>query len=222
MKKTIVFDCDSTLSSIEGVDELARLKGESVYREIEAMTNAAMNGEIAVEEVFAKRLALLNPSRDDIAEVGLLYIREMVPGLKQALEQLRKDDWGFVILSGGFREAILPLARELGIARVEAVDLRFDAAGNYRGFDEAYPTTRTGGKPEVLQRLKEECPETSYWVMVGDGVSDLETKPEVDLFLGYGGVVEREKVKAGADAYLTRMEDLPSLLKKMSASGTKS
>ncbi|MCC5790262.1 MAG: hypothetical protein JJT75_11550, partial [Opitutales bacterium] len=66
MKKTIVFDCDSTLSTIEGVDELARLKGESVYRDIEAMTNSAMNGEIAVEEVFAKRLALLNPSRDDV------------------------------------------------------------------------------------------------------------------------------------------------------------
>ncbi|MCH8476027.1 MAG: HAD-IB family phosphatase [Opitutales bacterium] len=222
MTKTIVFDCDSTLSTIEGVDELARLKGENVFQQIEAMTNSAMNGEIAVEEVFGKRLELLNPTRDEVADVGLQYIREMVPGLKEALEELHKDGWDFVILSGGFREAIQPLAHELGISRVEAVDLRFDVAGNYRGFDESYPTTRSGGKPQVLRRLKKEFPQTKYWVMVGDGVSDLETKSEVDLFVGYGGVMEREKVKSGADAYCTDMKELPALIKKLSASGTKS
>ena len=36
--KLIVFDCDSTLSSIEGIDELARLRGEETFAEIEALT----------------------------------------------------------------------------------------------------------------------------------------------------------------------------------------
>ena len=41
--KLIVFDCDSTLSSIEGIDELARLAGPSAFKEVEALTHAAMN-----------------------------------------------------------------------------------------------------------------------------------------------------------------------------------
>ena len=46
MKKLIAFDCDSTLSAIEGVDELARLAGDDVFRQVEDLTNQAMNGEI--------------------------------------------------------------------------------------------------------------------------------------------------------------------------------
>jgi phosphoserine phosphatase len=63
----------------------------------------------------------------------------------------------------------------------------------------------------VLRRLKAELA-PSRIVMVGDGVSDLETLPEVDLFVGYGGVITREKVRAGAPHFITRMEALPSIL----------
>ena len=42
--KLVLFDCDSTLSAIEGIDELGRLRGPKVFQEIEGMTNAAMNG----------------------------------------------------------------------------------------------------------------------------------------------------------------------------------
>ena len=38
--------------------------------------------------------------------------------------------------------------------------------------------------------------------MVGDGVSDLEAKPVVDLFIGFGGVGVRERVRAEADVYI--------------------
>ena len=48
-------------------------------------------------------------------------------------------------------------------------------------------------------------------VMVGDGVSDLESKPEVDLFIGFGGVVARKAVQDGADAWITTMSDFGSI-----------
>lgn len=98
-----------------------------------------------------------------------------------------------------------------GIARVEAVDLFFDAAGDYVGFDEAYPTTRSGGKPERIRALRTELrPERI--VMVGDGVSDLETAPEVDLFIGFGRYLKRAKVKAGASVFVETLADVPALL----------
>jgi phosphoserine phosphatase len=38
--------------------------------------------------------------------------------------------------------------------------------------------------------------------MIGDGISDLETKPDVDVMVGFGGIISREKVKAGADVWV--------------------
>ena len=46
--------------------------------------------------------------------------------------------------------------------------------------------------------------------MVGDGVSDLETKPdEVDLFVGFGRYTPRAKVKAGAHAFVHSLAEMP-------------
>jgi phosphoserine phosphatase len=43
--------------------------------------------------------------------------------------------------------------------------------------------------------------------MIGDGISDLETQTDVDLMIGYGGVVSRDKVKQGAGLWITSLDD---------------
>jgi phosphoserine phosphatase len=207
----ICFDCDSTLSAIEGIDELARMRGPEVFAEVEAMTNAAMEGKIAVEDVFARRLAIIQPRREDVAAVGRQYVERVEPTARATIEKLKAAGWTPVILSGGFRQVIEPLAAHLGVARVEAVDLFFNAAGEYTGFDGKFPTTRSGGKPERIAEMKRELA-PARTVMVGDGVSDLEAKPVVDLFVGFGRYTERANVKAGAHAFIHRLADLPLLL----------
>jgi phosphoserine phosphatase len=52
MKKIIAFDCDSTLSAIEGVDELARIAGDQIFQEVENLTNLAMDGEVPCRRSF--------------------------------------------------------------------------------------------------------------------------------------------------------------------------
>ena len=217
MAGLLIFDCDSTLSTIEGVDELARIKGPDVYEAVERMTTEAMEGKIPVEEIFRRRLDLIQPSSADVAAVGKMYCETVVPGVVSTLGELMGEaGWQVVILSGGFRQAIRPLAEFLGVNRVEAVDLYFGEKGTYQGFAEDYPTTRSGGKPEVVRKLRQEweqCP--SPWVMIGDGVSDLETRGEVDAFIGFGGVVSRPKVEAGADRFLTDFSQIPAALKAL-------
>ena len=214
--RLIIFDCDSTLSAIEGIDELARLCGPKVFAEVEAMTRDAMNGKIPVEEVFARRLAIIRPSRFNVAAVGRLYVEQVEPTALATIEQLKAAGWTPVILSGGFRQAIEPLAAHLGIARIEAVDLFFDPVGDYAGYDEKFPTTRSGGKPARITELKRELA-PSRTVMVGDGVSDLETKPVVDLFVGFGRYTPRNRVKAEAAVFLTSLTELPGALTKLGA-----
>ncbi|TAG28674.1 MAG: HAD family hydrolase [Verrucomicrobia bacterium] len=209
--KLIIFDCDSTLSAIEGIDELGRRGGPALFAQIEAMTHDAMNGKLAVEAVFGERLRLIRPSAADVAVVGQHYIETVEPTALATLAALRAEGWTPLILSGGFRNAIRPLADFLAIKRVEAVDLYFDSAGAYAGFDEAYPATRSGGKPELIRKLKAEL-SPAHIVMVGDGVSDLETTPEVDLFIGFGRYVAREKVRNRAEAFVFSLADVPPLL----------
>lgn len=210
--KLIVFDCDSTLSAIEGIDELGRAGGPEMFAKIEAMTNDAMNGKIPVEAVFGERLRIIRPNAQHVSVVGQKYIDTVEPTAAATLEKLRAAGWTPIILSGGFRNAIRPLAEFLKVERVEAVDLFFDATGNYTGFDETYPTTRSGGKPEVIRALKAEL-KPARVVMVGDGVSDLETKPEVDLFVGFGRYAARPRVKNEAGAFVFSLHELLDLVK---------
>lgn len=193
MKKIIAFDCDSTLSSIEGVDELARLAGNDVFLEVESLTNQAMDGVVPVEEVFGRRLAMIEPTRDQCEEIGQRYIDEVEPTAKETISSLQEMGWECLIISGGFLPCIQPLAETLKIERIEAVPLYFKDDGSYLGFDEKYPTTRSGGKPEIIKSIRETL-SPDILIMVGDGVSDLETQANVDYFIGFLRYVQRDKV----------------------------
>jgi phosphoserine phosphatase SerB len=205
--KLLFLDCDSTLSHIEGIDELARGMGEAVFSRVTELTEAAMNGEVPIAEVFPKRMEIIRPNRETAERVADLYVRTMVPHALEMVRVFREDGWVPVILSGGFAPLIEPLARALSIDHVEAVPLHFTEDGSYDGYGASYPTTRNMGKNEVIREWKAAMSPQRV-VMIGDGVSDLETRPDVDLFIGYGGVVERASVRRGADQWITSMEEL--------------
>jgi phosphoserine phosphatase len=209
--KLLCLDCDATLSGIEGVDELARLRGPAVLAQVAGMTAEAMDGKIPLEQVFARRLELIRPSEADLAALGRLYIEQVDPAAREAVQDLKAAGWTPLILSAGYTQAIAPLASHLGIGRIEAVRLVFDRQGSYVGFDERFPTTRAGGKSVRIAELRREL-QAGRVVMVGDGVSDLETREAVDLFVGFGGYAERPRVKSGAGAFIHSFSELPALL----------
>jgi phosphoserine phosphatase len=199
--RTVIFDCDSTLSRIEGVEALA-----SEYRsEVAALTEAAMSGIVPLEEVYGRRLDLIQPTMADVERVGRRYVAERVPGVEDMVARLRREGIAVRVLSGGLLQAVLVLTRFLGLPDkdVAAVEIRFDAAGRYLGFDEASPLARAGGKEEVLLRWGRDTPGPR--MLVGDGATDLEAKDAVDLFVAYTGVVSRPAVVAGADVVIDQL-----------------
>jgi len=211
VSKLLLLDCDSTLSALEGIDELGRLRGPATFKAVEDMTNAAMNGGTPMEAIFAKRLDIIQPTKAELESIGALYISTVEPTAVKTLTQLRAAGWTIIIVSGGFTQAIRPLADFLGIARVEAVVLKFEPDGSYAGFDETCPTCRTKGKNEVARRLRAEY-QASTVVMVGDGASDLEVKGDADVMIGFGRYTQRPKVVAGADQFITSLDQLPACL----------
>ncbi|MFX8110642.1 hypothetical protein ABTK99_20270, partial [Acinetobacter baumannii] len=77
-----LFDCDSTLSTIEGIDVLAERAG--VVDQVVPLTNAAMDGRLRLEEAYAARLDLIRPDAGTLAAIGQLYIDTRVDGASQA------------------------------------------------------------------------------------------------------------------------------------------
>lgn len=196
--RLVMFDVDSTLVTIEGVDVLA-----GGNPEIARLTNAAMNGEVSVDSVYAKRLEIIRPTRAAIDALGQRYVASIVNGVEPALATLRQAGAEIHLVTAGIAQAIQPLAERLGIAprAVHAVSMQFDPDGNYSGFDRQSPLTRTGGKEIAVRDLRARTKGKAAFI--GDGVTDLETKAVVDLFIGFGGVHVRQRVKENAAVFVT-------------------
>ncbi len=195
----ICFDCDSTLSKIEGIDELGRKSG--LYDELVALTNAAMNGEMALEEVYGRRLSLIKPNKGQLDDLANLYISEIVDGVEEVFSTLLAQGKQVHIISGGLRQAILPLAKKLGLAadHVHAVDVIFNADGTYKEFDQQSPLAKNGGKSIVCKQIKSA---DLSMAMIGDGKTDLEAKHAGAKVIGFGGVMRRDIVVEQADEFV--------------------
>lgn len=199
--RLVFFDVDSTLVTIEGIDVLA---GEN--REIVKLTEAAMNGEIALEEVYARRLEIIRPNRGAIEALARRYRESLVDGAQEVIAELQRNGAIVHLVTAGIEQAIAPLAEHLGVRNVHAVKLQFDANGEYAGFDRRSFLTRSGGKELVVRDVRARTKGKAAFI--GDGVSDLEAKPAVDLFIGFGGVHVRPKVKENAAVYVTAFRDV--------------
>lgn len=189
---TLVFDCDSTLCAMEGIEELARDNPE-----ITRLTRAAMEGSVPLEQVYGRRLALVRPTRADLERIGARYVETLVPNAVALVAALQALGKRVCIVSGGLLPAVRRVAQVLAIppAQVFAVDLRFDRAGLYAGFDEASPLARAGGKIGLLRGLRRTDERLAF---VGDGATDLEAAPEADRFVAFGGVARHARVLAAA------------------------
>ncbi|MBI2260384.1 MAG: phosphoglycerate dehydrogenase [Caulobacterales bacterium] len=211
---TYVFDFDSTLVRIETLEALADLAlagspdAEAVRAEIGRLTDQAMAGEIDFGEALRRRLALLPLTREHVRTLADRILDEGTPSVRKNLAFFRDNPGRIVIVSGGFREIIAPVAERLGVGpeRVLCNDLLYDAEDRVTGVDEANPLSRAGGKAEALKALDLTAPV----VMVGDGWTDAEVKQAgaADRFYAFTEIVRRPPVVAAADAEVRSLDEL--------------
>jgi phosphoserine phosphatase len=203
--RTVLLDCDSTLSAIEGIDELAVHCREDVER----LTDAAMRGRIPLEDVYGRRLDLVRPTRAAVAALGRDYVARLVPDARETIAALQAAGVDVRLVSGGLLPAVLAAAHAVGVPanRVLAVGIEFHPDGTYAGFDASSPLAATGGKRIAIERWNVARPA----MMVGDGSTDLEARPVVDLFVAFAGIVERPAVASAADV-VVRANSLAPLL----------
>jgi phosphoserine phosphatase len=208
--RSIALDVDSTLAGIEGIDWLARLRGNVVAASVEAITERSMRGEIPLDAVYGERLAAVAPTAAEIDALAAAYIEALAPGADATIARLREGGVRVVLISGGLREAILPLARRLGFSdsEVNAVSISFGADGSYGGFDAGSPLTTQDGKRIVLSRLALPRP----ILAVGDGSTDVSMKGVADAFVAFAGFTRRAPVVEAADQVVATFAELEELV----------
>ncbi len=208
--QTVVLDVDSTISAIEGIDWLAALRDQRTADAVAALTADAMESRVSLDDVYHRRLDLIRPTRDEIATLSQVYITTALPGVREAIDAWRAAGVRVLLVSGGLRDAILPLAGWLGIETqdLHAVDIVYDAAGTAIGLATTAPLARKGGKPLVIQSLSLARP----LLAVGDGATDAELAPHVDRFLAFTGVARRESVVAAAAGEVADFASLTSIV----------
>ncbi len=220
--QSIILDCDSTLSAIEGIDELARIGGR--YDEIKALTDAAMGGDVPLEQVYDRRLEMLKPTRADIVAIADRYREAVVADAREVIQALHAAGKQVFIISGGLFDAVRPFGAWLGVPdnHIRAVAIRYQTVSGASvteprsgGADDRYLTTvssplaRANGKSIIAREMLGGADGRS--MLVGDGVSDLVAAPDVDLFVGFTGVAERPRVAAEADVLVTGASLAPVL-----------
>lgn len=208
---TVVFDFDSTLAPCESLEvALARAPGvdAAALRRIETITRRGMEGALPFADSLAQRLAIARPTRQGLESLGEELARDLTAGAHGVVAWLTTAGHGVWIVSGGFREALLPSARALGIPheRVCGVRARWDAAGRFAGLvEDGFHTSKVAG----VRALGAAWPRPA--VGVGDGATDLALREAglVDVFVAYCGHVRRAAV---AEAPGVRVaHDMPEL-----------
>lgn len=207
----IIFDLDSTLVKLEGLDWLAERAGKG--DKLRPLTVKSMNGKLDFHKAMIVKMLAISPSYQDLVELGRKYCESLVEdvrGVIDALHYLGKQVW---LLTGNFQPAVGILGKFLGISdkRIICNKIIFDKNGNYIGFNDKSPLAYNGGKARMIKEMFGGRRGRKRIVFVGDGLTDLEASHTVDLFIGYGGVIKRDYVKRNSDFYIDSKSMFPLL-----------
>lgn len=204
----IIFDCDGTLSTIEGIDYLAEQNSQGPA--VKTLTEQAMGKTGLTRELYQQRLNLVKPTQSQIAALGQAYFQQRVQDVAAVLQTLQRQHKSIYIVSAGIMQAVSDFASLLKVPRenVYAVSLSFDEKGNYAGFDAQSPMVTNTGKREIVEQLAKQHARMAY---IGDGLNDLAVMDVVARFVGYGGAFYRENIAAHCDFYIRSASFAPLL-----------
>ena len=170
MKKLILFDVDSTLINEEVIDLIAA--HANVQREVSAITERAMAGELNFEESLRARVSLLAGLPVSVLENVAEEIT-LTNGAPELIAQLQADGHIVSVVSGGFTDVIAPLMQKLNINQYKANQLEVidkKLTGRVSGEIVGRAT-----KAEFLREIaNNEKIDLTQTIAIGDGANDLD------------------------------------------------
>ncbi len=201
---TYIFDFDKTIISVEGLEVLAdtclinNANKEKIMNKISLITEQGMNGQIPFDMSLKMRFDLIRPTGKDIQKTISKLLHKITPSVYKNKRFFKENAGDIYIVSGGFKEYIIPVVQILGIPKnhILANTIKKDVKGTIIGFDETNPLSKENGKVEVVNKLQKK-----YIIAIGDGYTDAHLKiaGAVAYFVAFTENVARKNVMAIAD-----------------------
>lgn len=200
-----IIDFDSTFTQVEALDELARISlkdrpdREEIYKQIDDLTNASMEGRLSFTQSLEARVKLLNANRDHLKQLISHLKKKVSTSFSRNTIFFKNHTDEVLIVSGGFKEFITPVVTEYHIKKenIYANTFLFDDEGNIIGYDTENPLSQEGGKVKLLKELNLQ----GDIYGIGDGYSDYQLKESgmIKKFFAFTENIERKSVSEKAD-----------------------
>jgi D-3-phosphoglycerate dehydrogenase len=205
MAQYFIIDFDSTFTQVEALDELARISlknhpdRENIYKQIEDLTNASMEGRLSFTQSLENRVKLLQANREHLKQLVTHLKKKVSTSFSRNTIFFKNHADEVLIVSGGFKEFIIPVVTEYQIKKenIYANTFEFDDEGNIIGYDRSNPLSQEGGKVKLLKEL--DLQGEIYGI--GDGYSDFQLKESgmIKKFFAFTENIERKSVAEKAD-----------------------
>lgn len=241
INKIFIFDIESTLTPIEGLDFIARSKGEDISEKVKNLTNQGMSGANFADGLLA-RLALVRPSQEDFDSLKTLYLKNITKGAEDLIKFLNSQaDTRVILVSGGITELLVDFSTKIGIANPQeelfAVSIgdicaRGLSSGRspedyfsldteiLRNFvksgDSNNPIFDNDGKKKMAEIIRNKicCNQDNAQIFaIGDGVTDSRMgELENAKFIAYTEFCSRDKAVQVADHVASSMKELKEII----------
>lgn len=212
-KKYFIIDFDSTITKVEGLDQLAIISlknqnnGAEIANKIKELTDKGMNGEIGFSQALKERIELLSAKKSHIAELVTFLKDNITDSFERNKKFLSEYADNIIVVSGGFKEFIDPIIAHLGLKteNVYANTFKFDKDENIIGIDETNILAHSGGKIKLLESLNLD----GHISVIGDGYTDYELKKSggADRFYAFIENVKRSNVVSEADFVIKSLDE---------------
>jgi phosphoserine phosphatase len=169
-KKLLIADMDSTMITVECIDELADYAG--IKPQIAEVTERAMRGELDFAAALDARVGLLKGLGEDAIERCLAERVRITPGAEALVKTMRANGAETILISGGFTRFAEPVARQIGFAR--AIANRLMIADGVLDGTVAKPIVDSATKESTLvEAMATLGLDPVATLAVGDGANDL-------------------------------------------------
>ncbi len=204
-KKLLLADMDSTMITIECVDELADYAG--VKAQVAAITEAAMQGELDFTQSLKKRVALLKGLDESILLRCYNERVEATPGARALVQTMAANGAYTQLVSGGFTFFTEKVASYLGFHGHKANILSI-ASGQLTGTILGPVVSADTKRRTLLNLARQRSLDIAETIAVGDGANDIPMLQTAGLGVAYYAKPKTEQAATVA----IRHTDLRTLL----------
>jgi len=222
MNPLLIIDFDSTFIRDETLDEIANIVSLSddtqkkLKDKIQNITNQAMEGKIDFRQALKKRVEMLKIHKNDISNIITILEKRVSLSFIKNKNRIRAISNRIYIISGGFKEIIIPIVKEFGIPEhnVFANEFTYNDKGFIKGINDTSQLSYSDGKIRALKTI--DIKFGAY--VIGDGSTDLEMKKvkSVNAFICFTENINRLSVSSQADYIASNLDEVFQIIESSS------